>query len=233
MLSRPRVRQKAQSGRGWARVRVHRRISSLSVQTAEISQNVLRLLFLPKLAATARSAECDQPLCLSALSAPIWGVTWAERTSHLSRKIITHKQAHAGGHFWIGLGEHGLVLQCSQCRRAAESSSISKSRLPGRFSFSSHMIGCIEALERRWCVRHVSIHSSVIRQSNSYWHFNCNSNAVLFDHFDLIYFVYVYVWCFLVCFHFCRGSCIFVPLLPFIVEFLFHATYVVRLILNF
>lgn len=49
-------------------------------------------LELAAAAAAARSGESDQPLCLSVLSGKICGVTWTNRASQLSGKIITQSR---------------------------------------------------------------------------------------------------------------------------------------------
>lgn len=69
----------------------------------QISRNVF-FLSSPELAGAARSGECDQPLCLSVLSGEICGVTWANRASQLSGKIITQSRT-----FWITLEAIGRL----------------------------------------------------------------------------------------------------------------------------
>lgn len=64
--------------------------------TEQIRGNVF-FLSSPELAGAARSGECDQPVCLSALSGEIRGVTRANRgPARLSGKIITQSRT-----FWI------------------------------------------------------------------------------------------------------------------------------------
>lgn len=167
LLSRPRVRQKAQS-----RERVRRRIffpfSKKKKKTGEIRQSGFPRSFLPELAATARSGECDQPLCLSTLSGGISAVTCAERTSQLSGKIITHRRASAGR--WTVDGR--LLLQCKRCWAAAESPLIpeGKSRLFCLLDNWLHWIG--GKTLTRW-----PFYPSVIRQK-SYWRRPWKFNAV-------------------------------------------------------
>ena len=77
MLSVARVQQKAQSQWG-APLGASGGESLLFQQMEEISTNVF-FLSSPELAGAARSGECDQPLCLSALSGEICGVTQVNR----------------------------------------------------------------------------------------------------------------------------------------------------------